>query len=93
MLNIADLPPPLSSFLEKCLLYLCYIYIYSGARESAINRAEGLRQSKILASEAVRIEQINKAKGQYLTIQSNLPILYTLGTAKREGYFLISRVV
>ena len=35
-----------------------------GDRESAINRAEGLRQSTILASEAVRIEQINKAKGQ-----------------------------
>ena len=38
--------------------------VYPGARESAINRAEGLRQSKILASEAVRVEQINKAKGQ-----------------------------
>lgn len=35
-----------------------------GARESAINRAEGLRQSKILASEAMRIEQVNKAKGR-----------------------------
>ena len=34
-----------------------------GVRESAINRAEGLRQSTILASEALRIEQINKAKG------------------------------
>ena len=33
-------------------------------RESAINRAQGLRQSKILASEAVQIEQINKAKGE-----------------------------
>ena len=35
-----------------------------GVRESAINRAEGLRQSKILASEAMRIEQVNKAKGK-----------------------------
>ena len=41
------------------------LHFYPGARESAINRAEGLRQSKILASEAVRIEQLNKAKGQY----------------------------
>ena len=41
-----------------------------GARESAINRAEGLRQSKILASEAMRIEQINKAKGGHVTVMS-----------------------
>lgn len=34
-----------------------------GVRESAINRAEGIRQSKILASEAMRIEQVNIAKG------------------------------
>ena len=43
----------------------------SGARESAINRAEGLRQSKILASEAVRIEQLNKAKGNLLQLLGN----------------------
>jgi regulator of protease activity HflC (stomatin/prohibitin superfamily) len=35
-----------------------------GIRESAVNRAQGLRQSKILASEAVRIEQVNQAKGE-----------------------------
>ena len=34
-----------------------------GDRASAINRAEGQRQSVILASEAVKMEQINKAKG------------------------------
>ncbi|EDO45573.1 predicted protein, partial [Nematostella vectensis] len=34
-----------------------------GAREAAINVAEGQKQSKILASEAVRREQINHATG------------------------------
>lgn len=57
-------------------IYTCAC-IYPGARESAINRAEGLRQSKILASEAVRVEQINKAKGQLshndITCMSSLP--------------------
>ena len=48
-----------------CLQYLIMSFTL-GARESAINRAEGLRQSKILASEAVRIEQLNKAKGQFI---------------------------
>lgn len=37
---------------------------FLGVRESAINRAEGLRQSKILASEAMQIEQVNKARGK-----------------------------
>lgn len=40
------------------------LLISQGVRESAINRAEGIRQSKILASEAMRIEEVNKAKGQ-----------------------------
>ncbi|XP_048584216.1 stomatin-like protein 2, mitochondrial [Nematostella vectensis] len=35
-----------------------------GAREAAINVAEGQKQSKILASEAVRREQINHATGE-----------------------------
>ena len=38
----------------------------AGARESAINRAEGLRQSKILTSEAEKIQQINRAQGEVL---------------------------
>ena len=37
--------------------------LVSGAREAAINRAEGLRQSKILTSEAEKIQQINIAQG------------------------------
>ena len=41
-----------------------------GIRESAINRAEGLRQSKILASEAVRIEQVNQAQGEASAIMA-----------------------
>ena len=40
------------------------IYVLLGIRESTVNRAQGLRQSKILASEAVRIEQVNQAKGE-----------------------------
>ncbi|RKP08742.1 hypothetical protein THASP1DRAFT_4171, partial [Thamnocephalis sphaerospora] len=35
-----------------------------GARQSAINVAEGRKQSTILASEAVRAEQINRATGE-----------------------------
>jgi len=35
----------------------------SGERESAINVAEGKKQSQILASEAFKMEQINKATG------------------------------
>ena len=57
----------------------------AGAKQSAINRAEGLRQSKILASEAVRIEQINKAKGEAAAIlakaQARAQALDTLGAA------------
>ena len=49
--------------IEFCLFQTYYL---TGVRESAINRAEGLRQSKILASEAMRIEQVNKAKGDLL---------------------------
>ena len=45
-----------------------FVMFLAGARESAINRAQGLRASKILASEAVKIEQINKAKGNFLYI-------------------------
>ena len=47
----------------------CWINNLLGVREAAINRAEGLRQSKILASEAMRIEQVNKAKGK-----ANMPL-------------------
>jgi regulator of protease activity HflC (stomatin/prohibitin superfamily) len=36
-----------------------------GERQAAINVAEGERQSKILQSEAVKIEQINEAQGSY----------------------------
>ena len=39
-----------------------------GARESAINRAEGLRQSKILTSEAEKIQQINRAQGEVVQL-------------------------
>jgi hypothetical protein len=35
-----------------------------GERQAAINVAEGERQSKILQSEAVKIEQINEAQGE-----------------------------
>ena len=56
-----------------------------GIRESVINRAEGLRQSKILASEAVRIEQINQAKGEASAIlaraTARAQALLTLGKA------------
>jgi regulator of protease activity HflC (stomatin/prohibitin superfamily) len=40
----------------------CYTYI--GARQAAINVAEGQKQSKILASEAQKAENINQAKGE-----------------------------
>ena len=57
----------------------------AGIRESAVNRAEGLRQSKILASEAVRIEQINQAKGEASAILARATAranaLLTLGKA------------
>lgn len=56
-----------------------------GIRESAVNRAEGLRQSKILASEAVRIEQVNQAKGEASAILARATArahaLLTLGKA------------
>ena len=54
-------PPPLPSPSVSSLVLTSPL---SGVRESAINRAQGLRQSKILASEAVQIEQVNKAKGK-----------------------------
>ena len=47
-----------------CVCVCACVCVCVGARESAINRAEGLRQSKILASEAMRIEQVNMAKGE-----------------------------
>jgi len=37
-----------------------------GTRESAINVAEGQKQAQILASEAEKAEQINKAAGSAL---------------------------
>ena len=37
---------------------------FIGERESAINVAEGKKQSQILASEAFKMEQINKAMGK-----------------------------
>ena len=50
-----------------------------------MNRAEGLRQSKILTSEAVRIEQINQAKGEAAAILARATAkahaLLTLGKA------------
>lgn len=50
-----------------------------------MNRAKGLRQSKILASEAVRIEQINQAKGEAAAIlaraTARAQALLTLGKA------------
>ena len=50
-----------------------------------MNRAEGLRQSKILASEAVRIEQVNQAKGEASAILARATArahaLLTLGQA------------
>ena len=50
-----------------------------------MNRAEGLRQSKILASEAVRIEQVNQAKGEASAILARATAranaLLTLGNA------------
>ena len=56
-----------------------------GIRESTVNRAEGLRQSKILASEAVRIEQVNQAKGEASAILARATArahaLLTLGKA------------
>jgi len=36
-----------------------------GTRESAINVAEGQKQAEILASEAEKAEQINKAAGMW----------------------------
>lgn len=57
----------------------------TGIRYSAVNRAEGLRQSKILASEAVRIEQVNQAKGEASAILARATArahaLLTLGKA------------
>ena len=55
-------------------------------RESAINRAQGLRQSKILASEAMQIEQINKAKGER---DRSLSQSYCLFSDLLFGSFLI----
>ena len=61
------------------------IYVTLGMRESAVNRAEGLRQSKILTSEAVRIEQVNQAKGEASAIlaraTARASALLTLGKA------------
>jgi regulator of protease activity HflC (stomatin/prohibitin superfamily) len=45
-----------------------------GDRASAINRAEGHRQSTILASEAVQMEQINQAKGTLLTLMQKISL-------------------
>ena len=56
-------PPPPSLPFPFCSSFALTASL-SGVRESAINRAQGLRQSKILASEAVQIEQVNKAKGK-----------------------------
>ena len=58
---LTHLPTPLPSPSVSSLVLTSPL---SGVRESAINRAQGLRQSKILASEAVQIEQVNKAKGK-----------------------------
>ncbi len=54
--------------------YATHLFPCVGVRESAINRAEGLRQSKILASEAMQIEQVNKARGE-LTTNVNIQII------------------
>ena len=59
-LTLLPPPPPPFPFCSSFALTSSL----SGVRESAINRAQGLRQSKILASEAVQIEQVNKAKGK-----------------------------
>ncbi len=62
---------------------MCVICL--GHKQSAINKAEGLRQSTILASEAVRIEQVNQAKGEAVAIlakaQARAQALDTLGAA------------
>ena len=39
-------------------------YCFKGARQAAINVAEGRKQATILASEADKAEQINKASGE-----------------------------
>jgi len=64
LLPSSSFPPPLSSSLHLPSLPHTPLVLDPGVRESAINRAQGLRQSKILASEALQIEQINKAKGE-----------------------------
>ena len=55
----------------SCLLPLL-VSFPKGARESAINKAEGVRQSKILTSEADKIQQINQAQGQLCIMTVNI---------------------
>ncbi len=54
--------------------FFIHFLISLGIRDSAINRAEGLRQSKILASEAFRIQQINEAKGSLHYYSQVVPV-------------------
>ena len=55
---------PHGSHIQLCACVCVCVCVSTGARESAINRAEGLRQSKILTSEADKIQQINRAQGE-----------------------------
>ena len=43
------------------------IYVFSGVKQSNVNVAEGQKQARILTSEAYMSEQINQAKGEYMS--------------------------
>lgn len=47
---------------------ISYDYFYLGVREADINVAEGKKRARILASEAEKTEQINKAQGKFMLI-------------------------
>lgn len=46
-----------------------------GIREAEINVAEGKKQSRILTSEAYKMEQVNQAKGNFIYLVFALSIL------------------
>jgi regulator of protease activity HflC (stomatin/prohibitin superfamily) len=57
-------------------------YFISGQRQAAINVAEGNKQSVILASEAEKAEQINKASGRQLKLCTYIIIVIYINIFK-----------
>ena len=42
---------------------LCYVFMNAGERQAHINIADGKKSSVILASEAAKMDQVNRAQG------------------------------